>query len=281
MAGALDVVNVARSQIGFVEGANNENPYGLWYGIPNASYCAMGVSWCFAQVGLSQIIAAQTPKGFAYCPAGLTWFQRQGLVVNKLQAQPGDLVFFSFAGNGVADHIEIVEAANVQGITTIGFNTSPDHINASQSNGGGCYRRHRNYLYVLAIARPKYPVIAKPSTALSASKKTTAVVAATGTAIGGGVAVTHQSVVPTPSPVVFVAPPFPTNPNSFIIGAKNNAVFTVEKGLVKIKLLAKATDTMDAATIAALKKFEASNPSLGAKNGAVNQIVYDVLKAKL
>jgi hypothetical protein len=239
----------------------------------------MGVSWCFAQVGLSNLIAAQTPKGFAYCPAGLTWFQRQGLIVNKLQAQPGDIVFFSFAGNGTADHVELVEAASPGGLTTIGFNTSPDHFNGSQANGGGCYQRHRPYLYVLAIARPRYPVIAKPAASVLSGKKATAAVAATGTALTGGVAMTHQT--PAPAPTVFVSPVYPTNPASFVIGAKNNAVFTVEKGLVKVKLLSKATDTMDAATIAALKKFEAKNPDLGAKNGAVTQAVYDVLKSKL
>lgn len=281
MAGALDVVNVARSQIGFAEGANNENPYGLWYGIPNQSYCAMGISWCFAQVGLSSLIAAQTPKGFAYCPAGMTWFQRQGLIVNKMQAKPGDIVFFSWSGNGVPDHVEIVEAASPGGLTTIGFNTGPESYAGNQANGDGCYRRHRPYLYVLAIARPKYPILAKPATTLSTSKKTTAAVAATGTALGGGIAVTHQPATPTPSLTVFIAPPFPTNPKAFVIGAKNNAVFTVEKGLVKVKLLAKATDTMDAGTVAALKKFEVKNPILGAKNGAVNQIVYDVLKSKI
>ena len=65
MATALDVLNVARTQIGFHEGVNNSNPYGIWYGVPNAPYCAMGVSWCFAQVGLSHLIAAQTVKGAA------------------------------------------------------------------------------------------------------------------------------------------------------------------------------------------------------------------------
>jgi len=92
MATALDVLNVARTQIGFHEGAQNENPYGIWYGVPNAPYCAMGISWCFAQVGLSHLIAAQTPKGFSFNPAALHWFQMQGLVVNKMLMQPGDLV---------------------------------------------------------------------------------------------------------------------------------------------------------------------------------------------
>ena len=283
MAGALDVVNVARSQIGFIEGANNENPYGLWYGIPNQSYCAMGISWCFAQVGLSHLVAAQSPKGFAYCPTGLTWFQRQGLVVNKYQAQPGDIVFFSWSGNGVADHVEIVEIASIDGLTTIGFNTGPESYGGNQANGDGCYRRHRPYLYVLAIVRPSYPTPFKPAT--STAKKTTATVAAVGTAATGGVAAGHMATtgttpVPTPSPTVFVAPPFPTSKNAFVVGAKGDAILTIEKALVKAGLLTTATSTMDSATITALTKYE-STRSLGVKNGAVNQAVYDALKGSL
>ena len=64
MANAPDVVHTAQQQVGFVEGANNANPYGDWYGVPNAPYCAMFVSWVFAQNNLSHLVAAQTPKGF-------------------------------------------------------------------------------------------------------------------------------------------------------------------------------------------------------------------------
>ena len=287
MSTGLDVLNIARTQIGFVEGPNNENPYGIWYGIPNASYCAMGVSWCFAQVGLSSLIAAQTPKGFSYCPAGLTWFQKQNLVINKYAGQPGDLIFYSFEGNGVADHVEILEAASPAGLTTIGFNTSPDHATGSQQNGGGCYRRHRNYLYVLAIVRPRYPVIVKPTVAPSTSKKATAVVGGTGAAVAGATGMLHTgptNVSPTPSksPTVFVAPPFPTNPKSFDIGQTNDAVMTVEKALAKAGLLPnKYVDgTMDNQTVDALTKFEKKN-GISVPKGSVPQIVYDTLKAKL
>ena len=31
MATALDIVNTAQQQVGFVEGTNNDNPYGTWY----------------------------------------------------------------------------------------------------------------------------------------------------------------------------------------------------------------------------------------------------------
>jgi len=285
MATALDVLNVARSQIGFIEGPVNENPYGIWYGIPNASYCAMGISWCFAQVGLSNLVAAQTPKGFAYCPAGLNWFQRQGLVVNKYQAQPGDLVFFSW-GTGVAEHVEIVEAASGDGLTTIGFNTGDQNTKAA-ANGGGCYREHRPYLYVMAIVRPKYPVPVQPTKSVVTNKKATATVAATGAGVAGALGASHPGTttttpVPTPSPTAFYAPPFPTSQNSFKLGQTNDAVLTIQKALVKkgFLLLKYATGTMNVQTEAALTKFD---KTLGVivQNGAVPQIIYDTLKGSL
>jgi hypothetical protein len=286
VATALDVLNVARSQIGFIEGPVNENPYGIWYGIPNASYCAMGISWCFAQVGLSHLVAAQTPKGFAYCPAGLNWFQRQGLVVNKYQAQPGDIVFFSW-GTGVAEHVEIVEAASADGLTTIGFNTT-DKNTKEAANGGGCYREHRPYLYVMAIVRPKYPVPIKPTVSKVTSKKATAGVAATGAAVAGTTGMMHTGVVNTtsatnsPSTTVFVAPPFPTSQNSFKIGQTNDAVLTVQKALVKKGFLKAtyATGTMNAQTETALTLFD-KKLGIIVKAGAVPQIVYDNLKGSL
>jgi len=287
MSTAIDVLNVARSQIGFVEGPVNENPYGIWYGIPNASYCAMGISWCFAQVGLSSLVAAQTPKGFAYCPAGLAWFQRQGLVVNKYQAQPGDLVFFSW-GTGVAEHVEIVEAASADGLTTIGFNTT-DKNTKEAANGGGCYREHRPYLYVMAIVRPKYPVPLKPVSKGVTSKKATAGVAATGTAAAGAAAALHGTPIttsgttptPTPSPTVFVAPPFPTSATAFNLGQKSDAVMAVEKALLKAGLLPSnyVTGIMNKQTQSALVKYEAKQ---GIKvTGTLPQIIYDELKGSL
>ena len=283
MANALDVLNVARSQIGFKEGASNENPYGIWYGIPNAPYCAMGVSWCFGQLGISHLIAAQTPKGFSFNPAALHWFQMQGMVVNKMQAQPGDLAFFDWNGDGVVDHVELVEAASPGGMTTIGFNTGSPNDPTKE----GCWRLHRNYLFVMAIVRPKYPVVVKPTVAVSNSKKATAGVAATGAAVAGATGAVHTGVTnttptPTPSPMVFISPPFPSSQNSFAIGQTNDAVLTVQKALVNKKLLAEkyATGTMNTETKAALVIYD-KKLGIIVKGGAVPQIVYDNLKGSL
>ena len=283
MATAIDVLNVARTQIGFHEGASNENPYGIWYGVPNAPYCAMGISWCFAQVGLSHLIAAQTPKGFSYNPAALPWFQRQGMVVNKMQAQPGDLAFFDWNGDGVVDHVELVEAASLGGLTTIGFNTG----NLNDPTQEGCWRLHRNYLFIMAIVRPKYPIIVKPTVGVATSKKATAVVGGTGAAIAGATGMIHSgtgsvSTTPSPSPTIFIAPPFPSSQNSFKIGQTNDAVLTIQKSLVKQKLMSVkyATGTMNLQTKKALVQFD-KKLGIIVKGGAIPQIVYDNLKGRL
>jgi len=282
MSTGLDVLNVARSQIGFHAGAQEENPYGIWYGIPNAPYCAMGVSWCFAQVGLSHLIAAQTPKGFAYNPAALPWFQRQGLVVNKYQGQPGDLVFYDWNSDGVVDHVEILEAASPDGITTIGFNTGNPNDSIHES---GCFRVHRPYLFIAAIVRPQYPVALKPVSKGMASKKATAVVGGTGTAIAGATGMIHNGMTSTPTPTktptVFIAPPFPADPTAFNLGQKSDAVVAVEKALLKAGLLPTqyVTGIMNTQTQSALIKYEAKQ---GIKvTGALPQIIYDELKGSL
>jgi hypothetical protein len=278
MAGAIDVLNVARSQIGFVEGNAEETPYAIWYGIPNSPYCAMSVSWCFAQVGLSSLVSAQTLKGFSYCPAGLAWFQRQGCVVGKYAGQPGDLVFYDWNSDGQADHVEILEAASADGITTIGFNTG--NPNDPTNPKTGCYRVHRPYMFVMAIVRPKYATLVKPTTT-STSKKATAAVATGATAVAGGTAAIHSSTeTPTPTTTVFVAPPFPTSKTAFNVGQQNNAVLTIEKSLAKLGLLPAqyVTGIMNTQTQTALAKWEKEK---GISATGVPQLVYDTLKAQL
>ena len=271
MTSGVDIINIARTQLGFVEGPNNENPYGTWYGIPNQSYCAMGVSWVFAQANASHLVAAQTAKGFSYCPAGLTWFQKNKQVVDKYSALPGDIVFFAYEGNGVADHVEIVEASSKDGLTTIGFNTGPESYSGNQANGGGCYRRHRPYLYVLAIVRPKYATSSAPTSGVSTSKKAAAGVAGAAALAGGGTAAVHNTPtgpVITKPPTVIVAPPFPGTA-TFKVGAKGKAEYIVAKALANAGLLPAnlVTDTLTEQDMALVPIYQKLYPGLKASVG--------------
>ena len=281
MATAHDVVNTAQQQIGFVEGANNNNPYGEWYGVPNQPYCAMFISWVFAQNNLSHLVAAQTTKGFAYCPAGLSWFQQSNRIVDKYSGQAGDIVFYSFGGNGQADHVEILVAASRDGITTVGANTSPDHaVTASQANGNGVYLRHRPYLYVLAIVRPAYEPQLQTTTSLS-TRKPVAVGTAAVTALGAGGVAVHQSNAPTTtkSLTVFVAPPWAAS--DFPLKGKTPEELAVEQALFKAGLLPKVAinSAWTPVHVNAVKTFQKGQGS--PITGIVDKSTYTVLMKEL
>ena len=282
MANALDIVHTAQQQVGFVEGTNNDNPYGIWYGMNNAPYCAIFVSWVFGQNNLSHLVAAQTLKGFAYCPAGMAWFQQKGAVVNKYDGKAGDLVFFSFNGNGQADHVEIIVDASKDGITTVGGNTSPDHaVTASQANGNGVYLRHRPYLYVLAIVRPEYEVSLKPTTSLGNNKMVAGGIAGATALAGAGMAATHTgtSAVPPKPITVFTAPAWAAS--DFPLKKKTPQELAVEKALYKVGLLpAVAQNTPWSSThISALKTFQKGQGS--PQTGIVDKSTYIALMKEL
>lgn len=163
MSAAKNVLYCARQWIGYSRWDDPEpgTVFGRWYaklvddpyfgesGIP---YCAMFVSYCLNWAGFE---AAGLPG--AYVPWILSANLDAGRLVANEDAQPGDLVMFDWQGDGVADHIGIVEEnhADEGWMQTIEGNTSPGS-GGSQSNGGGVYRRARNYSSIIGVARPYY-----------------------------------------------------------------------------------------------------------------------------
>jgi cell wall-associated NlpC family hydrolase len=151
----MSLLDIAKAEIGTIEVPVNKTKYGKWYGLNGQPWCAMFVSWCFNEAGLSKSIAAQTPKGFASCDAGLKWFAKKNKLVPVGQAQPGDIVFFQFDEDAQADHVGIVTYNNrlTKNLNCIEGNTSSGNA-GSQSNGDGVYKRKRSYSLVMAVARP-------------------------------------------------------------------------------------------------------------------------------
>jgi cell wall-associated NlpC family hydrolase len=147
------VVDIANSQIDYAEVGNNSTMYGKWYGLDKQPWCAIFVSWCFNQAGLGKSIAAQTPKGFASCDAGLKWFAKRNKLVPVGEAQEGDIVFFQFDKDAEPDHVGIVtkNMKRIKTLKTVEGNTSDK---GSQSNGGKVYAKKRSYSLVLGVARP-------------------------------------------------------------------------------------------------------------------------------
>lgn len=150
-----NIVATAYEELGYAETGDNDTKFGKWYGMNNAPWCAMFVSWVYNKVGLSNLVAASTKKGFASCDLGLKWFTKKNKLVPVGQAVEGDIVFFQFDTDAQPDHVGIVVKNNVkrQRLVCIEGNTSPDK-KGSQSNGGQVCEKTRPYATVMAVARP-------------------------------------------------------------------------------------------------------------------------------
>lgn len=152
---AASVLAKARGEIGYCRWDDPAagTKYGRWYAKDHGSYygasgvpfCAMFVSWVFAQAGAR---CAGLPE--AYCPYILNDARAAGAVLaDKTKAQPGDVVLFDWDG-GVVDHVGIVESNHGSYIQTIEGNTT---INGRTGSVG---RRTRAWSTVEAVVRPSW-----------------------------------------------------------------------------------------------------------------------------
>lgn len=120
-SGNGDLVAVAQSQVGNVDGA----PYWSWYGFNSrVEWCAIFVSWCADQCGLLE--SGAVPK-FSGCGTGVQWFQsRRQWLPGSATPEPGMLIFFKWYGSDalIADHVGIVERVENGRIYTIEGNSS-------------------------------------------------------------------------------------------------------------------------------------------------------------
>lgn len=148
MATASEVLALARSQIGYKEGKNNDNKYGRAYGWNNVAWCCIFIWWLMNE---KKVPVTKT----ASCTALWNWAKGQGLSVSEYSLRPGDVVFFDFSGGADCDHVGIVESVGSSRITTIEGNTSSGN-SGSQSNGDRVYRRYRYHSQISHAYRPKY-----------------------------------------------------------------------------------------------------------------------------
>ena len=117
--GSDDIVAVALSQVGNVGG----QPYWSWYGFSSrVEWCACFVGWCGDQCGY--IESGVIPK-HSYCPTGVEWFRSRGQWQdrNSIPA-PGSIIYFDWGGDGVADHVGIVESCDGSTVYTIEGNAN-------------------------------------------------------------------------------------------------------------------------------------------------------------
>ena len=101
--GNAAMVAVAQSQIGNVGG----EPYWSWWGLDyRVEWCAIFVSWCADQCGY--LDAGVLPKMEGVRPY-VDWFRERGQWQGReYEPSPGDIIFFDWESDGLADHVGIV-----------------------------------------------------------------------------------------------------------------------------------------------------------------------------
>jgi hypothetical protein len=138
----VNALHKAKSQVGYAEGANNDNKYGAWYGMNYQPWCAMFCTWSFETTGNSPAFVKGSRYSYVPYIVGDARNGRNGL---KITGDPiaGDLVCYDWDWNEEFDHVGIFEKWIGGGqFYAVEGNTSPDS-GGSQSNGGGVYRRDR------------------------------------------------------------------------------------------------------------------------------------------
>ena len=112
------MVAVAQSQIGNVGG----EPYWSWWGLDyRVEWCAIFVSWCADQCGY--LDAGVLPKMEGVRPY-VDWFIERGQWQGRdYEPSPGDIIFFDWESDGLADHVGIVEKVESGLIYTVEGNS--------------------------------------------------------------------------------------------------------------------------------------------------------------
>lgn len=116
--GDQQMVNIAMAQLGNEGGEK----FWSWYGFESrVEWCACFVSWCADQSGL--IESGRMPK-FSYCPDGIQWFQERGKWKSAGSIPvAGSLIFFDWNGDGISDHVGIVEKCENGKVYTVEGNS--------------------------------------------------------------------------------------------------------------------------------------------------------------
>jgi len=110
------IIDTALTQVGQVGG----QPYWSWYGFSSrVEWCACFVSWCMNQVGHSEVRYASCHWG------GIPYFESVGRYASGgyTDLVAGDVIFFDWEGDGLANHTGLVIGRDDQYVYTVEGNS--------------------------------------------------------------------------------------------------------------------------------------------------------------
>lgn len=176
-----DIVNIAKSQVGYHEGNNssqikgnssgsgNYTEYGRWYGMQDM-WCAMFVSWCANNAGVSTSVIpkhAATTVGLQKFKDWGRAYSRANVAAGNYTPKAGDIIYFkSSRTSAVTNHVGIVTKFSGGKVYTVEGNSSNKVTEKSYQISN---------TYIVYICSPNYngnsaPAVANFTTLKSGSK---------------------------------------------------------------------------------------------------------------
>ncbi|MGN0593208.1 MAG: dockerin type I domain-containing protein [Ruminococcus sp.] len=162
---AYDIVQVAKTQVGYVEGANNDTKYNRWFGsLPgygyNYAWCQTFVAWCAAQAGVPTSLI---PRVSGTISAKDT-FKKNGTYHagpyegGSYTPKAGDIIYFYSSESESKHHVGIVSGCSDGTVYTIEGNSSNKVVERSYSVSNGNIRG-----YGVPFSEPVPPVVDPPT----------------------------------------------------------------------------------------------------------------------
>lgn len=156
---AVDIAEVAYTQVGYHETGTNHTKYNQWYygNDTAAAWCATFVSWCANQAGIPQSII----KRSAYAYPGSDDFNIPYYSFGSVEPEKGDLIFVENNGNlnygnvyGF-DHVGIVYAVDDSFVYTVEGNDG-NYVTYNMYSKSNGYDTEKASAYIAWIGKPNY-----------------------------------------------------------------------------------------------------------------------------
>jgi len=146
------MLEIAYSQVGYIEKPVNVTKYGRHFKSNPAQWCGLFVMWCAEKAGFDDF------PNTAYTPNGVKEWKERKQWKTSGEVKPGSIVYFDFKGDGIdrVSHvgIAVLHLANNQ-VLCIEGNTSNDN-RKDQRNGGEVCLKSRHPNDIVGWAEPEY-----------------------------------------------------------------------------------------------------------------------------
>ena len=149
-----NLIEIALEEVGYTEGAKNDNKYAELAGHPNnLPWCATFVTAMFKKAGIPRAVLNSSS-----CQAIEKWAIEKGRKIPLAKAKRGDVILMDFSNSGVSQHVGIaISRYNPErkSINTVEGNTG----DKSQINGDGVYLKTRGAKFIRCVVRPRFRTI--------------------------------------------------------------------------------------------------------------------------